>query len=187
MAAQDVRELIPRVRRAIEGPVPLTSGGLTNDQILAWTADALADIILLSVGAWPHALIVTGRDTDTNAPSEWAVDPEMRTDEETVVASQAALTYFFHEFKDGKVSEAITNEGQSWDWSKSATLLKDQFAMLREERDLALSALVRENPPLARFVSLLEVRDRLAAVHLEPWSYGGGLGGGYNDWLLPAP
>lgn len=182
MAQQDVAELIPRVRRAVEGPVPLVTGALTADQILALTADAIADVILLTGGQWGHELIVTTRDPMTNVPTAWAVDPELSSAEESMIAAQAALMHFFHAFKDQKVTERIRNEGQEWEYSMSANLLRDWVALLKAQRDAALESLKATHPVLARMVSILHVRDSLAAARLEPW-VGGGLGGGIE--LVP--
>lgn len=176
MAAQDVREFIPRVRRAIEGPVPLSVGALTDAQVEAMAADAIADIILLTVGAWNHKLTVTDR-TDEGVPEHWAVDPGLELEEESVIAAQAAIGYFFHEFKDTKISERIVQEGRQWEYQLSATVIRDQVKLLQEQRDAALSSLLRAHPALARYASILEVRDRLGSAVLEQWTRGG-LGGG---------
>lgn len=180
MAAQDCAELIPRVRRALEGPIPQEAGPtrLSDDQVEALAADAIADIILLSAGKWPHQLIVSVRDPDSNYPTHWQVDPELTPEEESVVAAQAAIGYFFQWVKDFKSSEKITNEGQAWEYSTSSTLVLAQLKLLQEQRDAALEALVRVYPVLARYASILVVRDRIGAALLEPWTTPGGLGGG---------
>lgn len=178
MAAQDVRELISRVRRALEGPVEATGpDALTDDQVEALAADALSDIILLTAGAWPHTLDVSTRDADTGFPEHYTIDPALSLAEESVVAAQAAITFYFHQVKNVKTSEQTTNEGQSWSYSLSANLLRDQIRLLQEQRDAALAALTRANPVLARYASILAVRDQLGAALLEPWTTGG-LGGG---------
>lgn len=182
MAAQDVADLIPRVRRALEGPVELTGPDrLTDAQVEALAADAVADIILLTVGAWPHTLEVTAPDPDTGHPLHYAVTPELTLPEESVIAAQAAITYFFHQVKNLKVSETITNEGQSWDYQLSANLLRDQVKLLQMQRDESLKALIRTHPALARYASILNVRDRVGAALLEPWANGGLGGGQYLD------
>lgn len=177
MAAQDVREIIPRVRRALEGPVPLVSGALTEDQLLAVTADAIADVILFTNGEWGHTLIVT----DTDPPSEWDVDPALTPEEESVVAYQAAITYTFQSFKNLKVSERIKNEGQEWEYTTSASVIRDFIKSLMELRNQALAS--ANSPVMARYASILQVRDAAASYYLEPWVPGGGLGGGQA--LLP--
>lgn len=184
MALQDVAAITPRVRRAVEGPIPVPSSeALTDSQILALTADAIADVILFTNGAWDHQLIVTHRDTTTSFPDQWAVDPELLPEEESMIAAQAAITYFFHVFKDKKVSERIRNEGQEWEYNLSANLLRDMMAALRAQRDEALASLKAASPVLARYESFLLVRDRVTAAVLEPWVHGGGLGGGIE--LVP--
>lgn len=185
MAAQDVRDLIPRVRRALEGPVEVTGpAALTDPQVEALAADALADVILLTVGAWPHTLEISDRDLDTNLPLHYTVAPGLTLAEESVIAAQAAITFFFHQVKNIKTSEQIVNEGESWSYALSANLLRDQIKLLQDQRDAALEALTRSNPVMARYASVLAVRDRLGAALLEPWTTGG-LGGG--QILLPAP
>lgn len=176
MAAQNVRELIPRVRRAVEGPIT-PEQALSDDQVLALAADAIADIILFTAGSWGHTLVVTGRAAETNVPNEWAVDPELNPEEESVVAAQAALGYFFHTFKDMKTSERIVSEGREWEYNTSANLLRDWIKALQEQRNKALESLQAANPALARYASILAVRDRVAAARLEPWQ-GVGVGGG---------
>lgn len=183
MAAQDVRSLLPRVRRAVEGPFTLPPEQTLNDsQVEALAADAIADIILFTYGEWGHKLAVTDRNVDTAAPEHWSVDPELEPEEESVIAAQAAIQYFFHAFRDTKVSETIKNEGREWTYSLSANVLKDQIALLREQRDKALEAVVRKHPVMARYASLLEARDPLGSVLLEPFVANQGIGGHY---LLP--
>lgn len=187
MAVQDVRELIPRVRRAIEGPVPQSSGALTNDQVLALAADAAADIILFTAGLWNHKLIAVERDAETNVPTEWGIDPQLEFEEESVIAAQAAISFFFYAVRDMKTSESIVNEGQTWEWQISANVLRDQIKFLQEQRDLALAALARRNPVMARYASILAVRDRLGAAVLEPFTYGSGLLGGEERGMTWTP
>jgi hypothetical protein len=180
MAAQNVGAVVPRLRRAIEGPVQVTGpNALTDDQLTAMAADAIADLILYTSGAWNHELQVAGRsgDPDTGPPDEWTIDPPLKPEEESMIAAQAALTYFFHAFKDRKVSERIKNEGQEWEYAFNGPMLRDWLRLLQTQRDEALAALKEEHPVLARYASFLEVRDQLAAVQLEPWTTGG-LGGG---------
>ena len=175
MAAQDVRELIPRVRRAIEGPVPLDTGALTDSQVEALAADCIADIILLTGGEWGHTL---ERDIVSDAPNEhWTVDPALEIQEESMVAAQAAITHFFHMYKGAKTSERLRNEAQEWEWSTSAQLLRDYLDLLVKQRDDALAALKADHPVLARYASILAVRDTVVAGFLEPWTMPQGAGG----------
>lgn len=176
MAVQDVRTLVPRVRRAIEGPVPLLTGDpdyLTDDQVAALVADTVADVILLTEGQWGHQLIVVDRDESSGAATEWGIDPELEPEEESIVAAQAALSRHFHIAMNLKTSERIQNEGQEWEYARSAQLLKEQFALLKDMRDRALAAVMKKHPVLARYASILAVRDRVGAAYIEPWVDGG--------------
>lgn len=179
MAAQDVREFVPRIRRAIEGPIPASSAdALSDGQVEALAADCIADIILLTAGAWGHKLQASEVNPDTNVPLHWAVDPGLEFEEQSIVASQAALVYVCNLMKDRKSSERIRNEASEWEWSISANVLRDWLASIKEQRDAALAAVQRTHPALARYASFLEVRDPLMAAVMEPYVYDGGLGGG---------
>lgn len=178
MAAQDVRALVPRVRRAIEGPVPLTTGALSDDQVEALAADCIADIILFTEGLWPHTLSVSQMDPDTNYPLHYEVEPELELSEQSLVAAQCAVQFFIHTFKDMKTSERIRNESREWEWQKSPSLLKDWLAELIRARDSALeTVMATQNIIMARYASILAVRDPLAYAIIEPWSANAGLGG----------
>jgi hypothetical protein len=176
MAAQDVRELVPRVRRAIEGPVPLDTGALSDDQLLALTADCIADIILMTVGKWGHTLYSTSTDPATGV-TEYEVDPPLSLPEQSMVAWQAAVSYFFFRFAGGRTSERTRQADVEVEWAMSAQVLRDWLNYLIGQRDTALAVVQQANPVMARYASILEVRDRVASVLLEPW-VGGGLGGG---------
>jgi hypothetical protein len=175
MAAQDVRELVPRVRRALEGPVAATNG-LSEAQIEAVTADAIADLILLTAGEWEHTLTATSVDPDTEV-QHYAVEPELSLAEQSLVAAQAALTQVFHVLRDAKVSETIRSEGQEWSYDRSANVLRDWLKALQDQRDKALEALEAGNPIMVRVSSILAVRDRLASAVIEPWLASSGAGG----------
>jgi hypothetical protein len=172
--AQDVRELIPRVRRAVEGVAgPET---LTDDQVKDLTADAIAEIILYTRGAFPHTLLVT--DTANGAPTEYEVDPALSLPEETVVADQAALNHFFHAFQKALTSERIADEAHSWEWTRSAQLMTELWKQLVRERDQALEILTDEyGAALDAYASFLAVRDSYTAALIEPWTAGGALAG----------
>jgi hypothetical protein len=180
MAAQDVRALIPRVRRAIEGPVPLTSGALSDGQVEALAADCIADIILFTEGGWDHTLSVSEMDEtgDYPIPLHYEVDPELSLPEQALIAAQAALSYFIHSFKDMKTSEVIRNEARTWEWQKSPNLLRDWLQELINARDKALDAVMAENAMImARYASILAAREPLIAALIEPWAAESGRGG----------
>lgn len=172
----NVRELIPRVRRAIEG-VGTTADPLSDDEVLAVTADAISNIIFFTNGRWGHALNVLDRDGTTNAPTEWELVPDLNPAEETVIVAQAALDHFFHVLRTLKTQETIRNEGSEWTYSYSANALSEQLKMLRDARDEALDILsgVKEGI-VARYQSFIAVRDSAVSAVIEPW-VNGGVGG----------
>lgn len=170
-------ELIPRTRRALMGPgnvMPAGVADLTDDQVKALIADAVAEVVFYTGGVFGHQLLVTDRDGTYNAPSDWAVDPALEESEATVITAQAALTFFFHEFRDLKVQETIANEGASWTYQLSANLVLEQMKMLRAARDRALDQLSALNPVPTLWVNLLEARDAATDAAIEPYALGAG-------------
>lgn len=173
----DVRVLIPRVRRAIDGPTAsgsaATSATLDDEQVKALVADAIASVIFYTGGDFNHSLDVVARDEAYNAASEWAINPPLNEAEATVIAAQAALDYFFWSLREVKTQERIADEGQEWSYTLSATLLRDQMEHLRKLRDQALEQLAASNAiPVEGYVSFIAVRDREASALIEPWVSG---------------
>lgn len=162
---EDIRVLIPRVRRAVEGVgQPET---LTDDEMRDLVADAIADVILFTGGVFGKELLVTVRDDTTNVPVEYATSEALTLPEGSIIAYQAALTAVWQTLKELKVSETIRDEGQEWSYTLSSTLLRDRIKMLQGLRDQALAQLTV--PIGVAFVSFLHERDRLAACQLEPF------------------
>lgn len=185
MAAQDVADIVPRVRRALEGAKALPDADpakLSDDEVEAAAADAIGDLILYTGGGWLHAITVSvpGAPGD---PYHFTVDPGLSFEEQGLVAIQAALNYFFHVFREQKVSQRIKAEGREWEYSQSANLLRDAIKLLKDQRDLALRSLQGSIPPLARAASFLATRDPVAAALIEPYAAGGAGAGGQA--LLP--
>lgn len=177
MAVQtDIRVMTGRVRRAVEGVG--TPASLTDDEIKDLIADALADIVLYSgAGVFGKTLIVTDRGVN-DEPTEYATSDELTLAEQSVVAAQAALTYFFYSFVNLKVHEKIADEGQSWEYTLSATLLRDQLAYLIKNRDNALEQVTAAgNAVLEGYESFLAVRDAYTSRLVEPWVHAIGVGG----------
>lgn len=181
MAITDIRVLVPRVRRAVEGPVPLASP-LSDDVLKDMVADALADVILYTGTAFGKTLDVTATDTDTGAPSEYATSNALSLQEQAVIAAQAALNYYFFTLVGQKTQERITDEGGDWEWQKSANLLRDLFNALKDQRDKALEALRAQDAPLDTYASFLVVRDAEVARCIEPWTSHEGIGGQHTDF-----
>jgi hypothetical protein len=86
-----------------------------------------------------------------------------------VIRAQAAINFFFQKVQNLKVSEEISDEGQTWRYDFSASLVRDQMRFLIETRDRALQMLGAMNAPLDSWVSLVANRDKMAAVYLEPY------------------
>jgi hypothetical protein len=174
MPEQDVRVLVPRVRRALEGAGAPPK--LTNDAVKDVVADALSDILLYTGSVFGKTLDVTATDVDGGFPTEYATSDPLSLAEGSVVAAQAALTFFFHQFSGVKVSQQISDEAQTWQYSLSATLLRDQLKLLQDERDKALEAL-ENTSGLESYVSFIGVRDVLTSRAIEPWVERTALGG----------
>lgn len=185
MAAADVRVLIPRVRRAIDGPAATGSAAvsttLDDDQITGLIADAIAEVIFYTAGSWGYTLGVTTRDPVYGAPTAWTIDPELNDAEATVVTAQAALDYYFVGLAEAKTSETIRDEGQEWSWSTSAAAVAERIKELRAARDRALDIIQAATPVAAAFVSFLAERDGYTAALVEPY-IGGALASREGIW-----
>jgi hypothetical protein len=181
MPQTDIRVMIGRVRRAVEGVG--TPQVLTDDEIKDLIADALADIVLYSGrgDVFGKALIVTQRGVN-NEPEEYATSDELTLAEQSVVAAQAALTHFFYTFVNLKVQERIADEGQSWEYTLSATLLRDQLAHLIANRDRALEQVAAAGWVADGYESFLAVRDQYTSRLIEPWVQGAIGVGGQEDF-----
>lgn len=166
MAQTDIRVMVPRVRRAVEGVGGAAT--LTDDQVKDLVADAVADVILYSGSAFGQQLVVTDTEGAPPYPSEYATSDELTLPEQGVIASQAALNHFFFAFAGVKTSEKIVQEGRSFEWTSSAQLLRDRLAMLIAQRDRALEALAG-GARLDAYVSFVAVRDGLTSALIEPW------------------
>lgn len=170
MAAEDIRVLVPRVRRAVEGVGQPAE--LTDDDVKDLVADAIADVILFTGGVFGKELLVTDRDGATNAPSEYATSEPLSLAEGSLIAAQAALTAVWQSMRELKVQETIRDEGQEWSYTTSATLMRDRWKMLLQMRDEALDQLRGALP--VSFVSFLHERDRYVAQIVEPFVLGPG-------------
>jgi len=168
----DIRVLVPRVRRAVEGPVPLPDA-LSDDVLKDMVADALADVILYTGSAFGKTLDVTATDDVTNAPVEYATSDALSLEEASVIAAQAALNFYFFKLAGQKTMERISDEAGAWEWQTSAQLLRDMLKGLQTARDKALEALQASDAPLDTYASFLMVRDAEVARCIEPWTAAG--------------
>lgn len=178
MAAQDVADLVPRVRRALEGAGSINPSGLSDADLEAAAADAIGDLILATGGAWKHTL----EGTDGPPATHWQVDPGLTEPEIGLVAIQAALTFFVHSLRTVKVSETQRVEGREWSYQLSASTLRDTLKALKDARDLALAGLEEQSPVLARVYSFIQAHDSMTSALVEPWVDGGNGGGGIVLW-----
>lgn len=184
---RDTQVLIPRVRRALDGPDALTGasaitgGQLSDEQVNNVIADAIADVIFYSGGLFGHTLEVTARDADYQAPIAWLVDPALTDAEATVIVAQAALNYFFSWAKTIKTNQRIADEGQEWEYSLSAQLLVEQIKALRDARDRALEQLSLDEGANDDWISTIQMRDAQTSAMIEPWVLGG-VGGQQVDF-----
>lgn len=169
--ATDIRVLVPRVRRALD----VTPEQLSDDDTKDLVADAIADIILYSGGLFGKDLTVAERDA-ADVPIEYTTSDELTLPEGSLIASQAALNWFFHRFNEASVSERIGDEAVVWERQKSASLLRDQFKLLIDQRDAAIAQIVDAGAALDSYVSFLEVRDAYTAALIEPWTQPGAAG-----------
>lgn len=175
---RDTRVLIPRARRAIEGPDAVSgsagvpAGTLSDEQVNAMVADAISGVILLSGSLFGKQLVVAHRDEFYKAPDQWVTSEELTEPEQMVIAYQVALDYYQRVIEGMKVSERIQDEGQIWEWSISATVLAERLKSLRADRDKALEQV---DPFQAEvWVNTLYERDRVTDMLIEPWVTGNG-------------
>lgn len=189
----DIRELGPRVQRAVEGVVQ-QNWALTADEIKDVTADACGDILLYTGSVFGSDLQVTSTDPITNAPVEYATSLQLSIAQSAVIAAQAALTYFYHRFAGAKMSEVIRDEASDWEYALSPGLLIAQLKLLQDTRDKALEAVAAQQGGLETYTSFLAERDTLVSRYIEPWVYGhsegfgigqGGLEGDFRFDVLP--
>lgn len=173
---RDLRVMIPRCRRAIDGPRATSSASvaatLSDSEVLGLVADSTANVILLTGGSsvFGYQLVPTHYDPFYKAPDQWATDRPLGPEAQDVVIAQAAIDFYADRLRrDAYTSETIKDEGQEWTWQRSANLLQAQLKLLAEVRDRALEMLERINAPLDRYISTVAERDKIAAVYLEPW------------------
>lgn len=169
----DIAEIVPRVQRAVEG-AHTDDWELSAAEAYIVTADAAADILLYTGSIFGGGkLVVTARDPDSNAPTMFGTECQLDLDESSVIAAQAALTYFYQRFRNTKMSETIADEASNWSYSLSPNLLIAQLKLLTNLRDSALEAMeARSRTGSDSYISFLAVRDVETARFIEPWTYG---------------
>lgn len=182
---RDIRVMIPRVRRALDGPEATGSAAvsakLSDDQVTAVIADAIANVIFYSSGSFGRQLEVLERDPNYLAPIAWRTSEALTEDEQSVIVAQAALDYFFHGLTTLKTSETQKEADREWSWGTSASAIAERVKDLRAQRDRAIELLTTQNVIAEAWVNTLEVRDRYTDMLIEPFltsmGYSTGLGG----------
>ncbi len=176
---RDVRVMIPRVRRALDGPEATGSASvsakLSDDQVTAVIADAIANVIFYSSGAFGRQLEVIERDPNYMAPIAWRTSEELSEDEQSVIVAQAALDYFFHSLTTLKTSETLKEADREWSWGTSASSVAERVKDLRAQRDRAIELLTSQNVIAEAWINTLAVRDSYTDMLIEPWVATGGL------------
>lgn len=179
----NVRLIVPRVRRAVEGPVPIADA-MTDDQMAAVVADAIADVVLYSGSVFGKQLLVL--ETENDIPTEYGTSDALALSEQSVIASQAALNIVYFKLMALKTSEKISDEAQSWEYTTSANAMRDLLKALTDARDKALAAL-EDKGSLVSYTSFIAVRDIQTSRAVEPWMHrhGHGHGGGQESFADP--
>lgn len=185
---KDIRVLIPRMRRALDGPTATSSavsGTLSDEQVGNVIADAIAEVIFYTGGGWGRTLIVTARDSQYMAPIAWQTDEQLTEPEATAVIAEAALTYFHNSLDSLKTSEHIVNEGEEWEWSISAAAVSERIKQLKALRDEAIAKLLESGTVSEAWINTIAERDAYTDMLIEPWVTNGpwALGGGGGQML----
>jgi len=169
----DVRILIPRIRRALDPSAPsaTAASGYADDQIKDLAADAIGMLVMVGGTDFPFTLEVSSRNIVTNYPEEYITVPELPIEVQNLVAYQAAIEQCVSELKDLKTKEKISDEGSSWEWEKSSAIIRDKIKSLQDMRDRALARLSRENFATDIFINILEERDLQVDRLIEPYYY----------------
>ena len=188
---RDTRVLIPRLRRALDGPTAMSSAAmsstLSDEQLNAIGADAIGAIIFYSGSLLGSELEVAERDPTYQSPVAWFVDPALTEAKVTAIVAQAALDYFYVRLSStagGKTVETIKDEATEWSWEISPQAVVERLRQLKADRDKAIETLEDEGYATdSAWVSFLSVRDRWTSYLIEPWVEGPGFGG-INDGVI---
>jgi len=182
---RDTRVLIPRLRRALDGPQAMSSASpsstLSDEQLNAIAADAIGSIIFYSNSLFGATLEVSERDPQYMAPTAWRTDPALSEPQVTAVVSQAALDYFYARLSTtaaGKTAETIKDEATEWTWEISPQAVVERLRQLRADREKAIEVLIEQGWEAdVSWSSFIATRDRWTSLLIEPWVEGPGIGG----------
>jgi hypothetical protein len=183
--------LIPRLRRALDGPTAMSSAAvsstLSDEQLNAIGADAIGEMIFYSDSLLGSILEVSERDAVYQSPVAWRTEPALTEAQVACIVSQAALTYLYNRLSSpvaGKTAEGIKDEATEWTWEVSPQAIVERLRQLKADRDRAIENLVEGGWEAdVSWVSMLSVRDKWTSALIEPWVEGPGLGG-INDGVI---
>lgn len=176
---RDIRTLIPRVRRALDGPHATSSASpsssFTDDEIVNQIADAIAEVIFFDAAGFGKQLEVTARDENYLAPIAWQTSEPLTDAEASVIIFQAALNEIYFGLSSIKTSETTKNEGEEWSWTISSNALAERIKQLQKLRDDALARLGEgsEGGLNTEWINTLAARDAYTDALIEPWVSGG--------------
>lgn len=178
--SRDIRTLVPRVRRALDGPHATSSASpsssFTDDEVVAQIADSIAEVIFFTPDGFGKQLVVTERDTYYLAPTAWQTSEALTDAEASVIVFQAALSNIYYGLSSMsmKTSETIRNEGEEWSWSVSAQAVSERVKQLQKLRDDAIAKLeMSDTIAETQWINTLAVRDAYTDALIEPWTTGG--------------
>lgn len=174
---RSLRVMVPRARRTLEGPGASgtdPASGLNDEQVIAIVADAVAEAIFYTNGAFDVKLEVSERDPNYGAPIAWELSRELNDAEQTVIMAQAALNYIFSTLTTQKTSETFKEADREWSYGISASALTERIKTLREQRDKALELLATTSIVAEVWVNSLTIKDAYTDALVEPWLSTGG-------------
>lgn len=171
---RDVRLIVPQIRRRLEyGASASGSSSLyTDDMLKDLAADAANELSLIGGDAFPYEVSVASADA-SGYPTEYIIEPAPPLAIQTLIALQAAIGQVFNEARGAKVREKITNEGGSWEYERSAAMMRDRLKHLLDDRAAALRIAASANLVLDTFTNIIETRAASVWAEIEPYDTGG--------------
>ena len=189
----DLKVILPRARRKVEGPWGNPNGRspIPDGELYNMIADAVGDTMMLAGSWWQNQILVKSRDALAGFPTAWTTENQLTEWETAVISAQVALNYYYFLFRDMQISQTIKNEGSEWSYTLSANVIRNYLESLRDERDKAIAGLRVNIPVLDRCASNIRVRDQATVAVLEwfdinsPGLSGSGLPGGQEASTIP--
>lgn len=148
----DVRIFIPRIRRELDPGVASGAMTYTDDMLKDVAADAVGELSLVGGDSFPYTLSVASATPPSATPPqdwEYVTDPAVPLILYNLVAIQAALTQVYREAQNFKTQEKISDEGSSWEYQRSSTLVRARIDFLLKRRQEIFDRLRYDIPELA--------------------------------------